>query len=415
MVSYRTQQLANSMWRPMQEELGQVILSGGAVTAALSAWSNVSNLAKQESGSKFFGGMERYVNQRRRVASLAASASRNDQHQRKLESEQQLLLFISRELIEIARNALRGVPVISAPDSIVAEAALKKSSLPPVPAARRTYQKPRTPASFEEPKLAGRRVAQRVDPVPAADLKARATPVPTASTNRPVEAPRPVEIPKPPRPAVVPPVEPVAPVVSAQPPPVVVPPVEPVTPSVPKPPQPVVIPPVEPIAPVVSMPTRPEVAPPVEPVAPVDPRPSRPLEVPTPTPVPTASHGGIQFDVASVCGELFGPKVMSYETNRLFDEKYKDQTVRWTGTARRANVFSYDFTFGEEGTKVEFDVHEIDQGYGSRTVKAFVKLPKDAIDDIRSRIGEEVAFEGRLMTCEGSARRIYVADARLVE
>ncbi len=132
-------------------------------------------------------------------------------------------------------------------------------------------------------------------------------------------------------------------------------------------------------------------------------------------PTPVVPSAGLQLDVASVCAELFAPKMMSYEANKLFDERYKGQTVRWTGIARRANVYSYDSTFGEnDGTKVEFDVHEVDQGYGNRMVKAFVQLPKDASDDIRSRVGQEVAFEGRLLTCEGSSRRVYVADANIV-
>ena len=107
---------------------------------------------------------------------------------------------------------------------------------------------------------------------------------------------------------------------------------------------------------------------------------------------------------------------MSYETNRLFDERYKDATVRWKGAARRANVYSYDFNFGDGGgTKAELDVHEIKQQYGSRTVKAFVQLPVEAAVDIGERIGEDIKFEGRLLTCEGSARRLYVADARMLD
>ena len=48
-------------------------------------------------------------------------------------------------------------------------------------------------------------------------------------------------------------------------------------------------------------------------------------------------------------------------------------------------------------------------------MKAFVQLPTEAADDIGARIGEDVQFEGRLISCEGSARRLYVADARMVD
>ena len=108
--------------------------------------------------------------------------------------------------------------------------------------------------------------------------------------------------------------------------------------------------------------------------------------------------------------------MMSYATNRLFDERYKDATIRWRGTARRASAYSYDFEFGDGGgTKAELDLYEIKQQYGSRTVKAFVQLPIEAADVIGARLGEDIEFEGRLLTCEGSARRLYVADARMLD
>ena len=94
------------------------------------------------------------------------------------------------------------------------------------------------------------------------------------------------------------------------------------------------------------------------------------------------------------------------------------RTRRFGGRARpqRANPYSYDFTFGDGGgTKAEFDVYEVKEQYGSRAVRAFVQLPVEDADDIGARIGEDVHFEGRLISCEGSARRLYVADARMVD
>ena len=138
--------------------------------------------------------------------------------------------------------------------------------------------------------------------------------------------------------------------------------------------------------------------------------------VPEPVTTPSEPLGDLRLDVASVCEDLFNPKMMSYATNRLFDDKYKDVTVRWKGTARRASAYSYDFEFGDGGgTKAELDVYEVKQQYGSRTVKAFVQLPVEAADEIGAHIGEDIEFEGRLLTCEGSARRLYIADARMVK
>jgi hypothetical protein len=158
------------------------------------------------------------------------------------------------------------------------------------------------------------------------------------------------------------------------------------------------------------------------------PEPAEPVKLPEPiaaTPVPSvqeppaarrAPTGDLRLDVESVCEDLFDSKRMSYETNRLFDERYKDATVRWKGTVRRASAYSYDFEFGDGGgTKAELDVYEVKQQYGSRTVKAFVQLPVEAAEVISARIGEGVEFEGRLLTCEGSARRLYIADARMVD
>ena len=156
---------------------------------------------------------------------------------------------------------------------------------------------------------------------------------------------------------------------------------------------------------------------PAEPVKPTEPVVAAPVpSEPEPTATPTNPPDDVRLDVASVCEELFNPKMMSYEANRLFDDRYKDATVRWKGTARRASSYSYDFEFGDGGgTKAELDIYEVKQQYGSRTVKAFVQLPVEAAAAIGGRIGEEIEFEGRLMTCEGSARRLYVADARMVD
>ena len=390
MAAYRTQQLHNVMWKPIEIELAFVVSSGGAVTAATSVWSGVGNLAKQESSAKFHQGMERYVNQRSRVASLAASAPGNDGLRGGLESEQQLLLFLSRELLEQAREALRSKPVGSILSVDIPDEALR----PPLPTPRRTSQaspgRVRAQTIQEEPKLAVQRKAQRISDPPELDRVPQATLEFTASSVKSPNTPPQVETPKPP-------VEPrqVKPVMRE---------IEATSPSVK----------VEPVVSDMPIPTTPVKVPPVEPLPRYVPEPIQPVAEPEPTLI--APPVGLQLDVVSVCEDLFAPKLMSYETNRLFDERYKDQTVRWTGIARRANTYSYDSTFGEnDGTKVEFDLYEIEQGYSKRMVKGFVQMPKDAIDDLRSQIGNEVTFKGRLLTCEGSSRRLYVADARLVE
>lgn len=122
------------------------------------------------------------------------------------------------------------------------------------------------------------------------------------------------------------------------------------------------------------------------------------------------------LDSMAVCAALFDSKLMSYETNRLFDERYKGELIRWRGTLRRASAYSYDFTFGEGGgTKAEFDLHEVQHSLGTRMVKAYVQLPREEAARVSRRVGEMITFEGRLSTCEGSSRRIYVGGGRVVD
>ena len=418
----RHSDVLDRMWIPVRDELSEVVRMGGSVTAASSVWSGVPNLYKQETPATFHQGMERYVNQRAEVAALVASASTTEESQQRQEIGQQDLLFISRELLEEARKVINLIPGSE-------EAVRRAHAVRPRPSA----QRPR-------PATTGRRTATR-QPTPARGTAHAQTAIPTRtlsarpSPSRPApatmssavetrtkpSAPRPAptplritDTPAPPEPAVPPP----APREPERPPRVTYTPM-PSPPAVVPPPRLEPEPPPPPSAPPASSPVTSSTAPVSEPAELV----KRPEPVaapvpsePEPTTTPSASSGDVRLDVASVCEELFNPKMMSYEANRLFDERYKDATVRWKGTARRASTYSYDFEFGDGGgTKAELDVYEVKQQYGSRTVKAFVQLPVEAADVISVRIGEEIEFEGRLMTCEGSARRIYVADARMVD
>ena len=404
MLAYRLN-LLNNVWRPMEGELAEVVRSGGAVTEADTVWRDVKNFARQESGATFDHSMGRYVNLRTRVALLASEQSVSEHSQRQLGSEQQKLLFISRDLLEQTRAAIQAMPVKSTPRSVPTPALRRPASTPtrkpltigqesrarptstprppastphrnPLRIGQESLTEPRTVTPREEPRLASRATAQRIEARPKTEPAPRPTPSPAARpvAQRIEAAPKVDPVPRP------------TPEFTAST-------VKPTTP-----PHPVEAP--EPTADV----------PAVEPAAPLVPAPS----VEEPQPAPKVPSGGLRLEAASVCDELFDPKLMSYETNRLFDERYKDQSVRWIGAVRRANEYSYDSTFGDEGgTKVEVDLHEIKQAYGNRIVKGFVQLRKEAIDDVRSRIGQDVAFEGRLLTCEGSSRRIYVADAKL--
>ena len=429
----RHSDLLDRMWIPVRDELSEVVRMGGSVTAASSVWTGVPNLFKQQTPATFHQGMERYVNQRARVAALVASASKTEESRKQQEIEQQNLLFISRELHDEARKVIKLIPGSAEAVRRANAARPRPSAQRPRPAttgSRTTTRQP-TPArgtTYAQTATPTRTVSARPSPsrpAPATMRSAVETPTkPSAPRppSRPASAPpRITDTPKPPEP-VVPtgvPAEPERPITPSAPP--APPPLKITdTPAPPEPTPPEPEPPPPPTVPPVPSPVTASVAPvpePVEPVKPPEPIVAAPApSEPEPASQPSGPPDDLRLDVASVCEELFDPKVMSYEANRLFDDRYKDVTVRWKGTARRASSYSYDFNFGDGGgTKAELDVYEVKQQYGSRTVKAFVQLPTEDADRIGARIGEDIEFEGRLMTCEGSARRLYVADARMVD
>ena len=375
--------LLNRMWIPVRDELSEVVRTGGRVTSATSVWSGVPNLYKQETPATFHRGMEWYVNRRAQAAALVASVTDTEDSRQQQETEQQKLLFMSRELLVEATKVINSIPGSK-------EAVRRAEAARPRPSRQRTRPASTRPSAGTRQPTAASRSVQAQTAAPATAIRAR--PAPSRPAPAPMRVAETPTKPSAPRPAPTPLRITDTP---TRPEPVVPPPVpralEPVAP--PKPPEPSVATPApEPV------------------VAPPAPR------VPEPASAPSEPPADLKLDVASVCEELFNPKMMSYEANRLFDDRYKDATVRWKGTARRASAYSYDFNFGDGGgTKAEFDVYEVKQQYGSRTVKAFVQLPQEAAADLGPRIGESIEFEGRLMTCEGSARRIYVAEARMVD
>ena len=397
--------ILNRMWFPLQEELTDVVRTGGRVTEASSAWATAPRLSKRETPRTFFSGMQRYLRQRERVASFAASDLTTEDGRQQLEAEQQGLLFMAQELHKEVNKAIEAIPGASA-------VRRTRSARP-----RPSYQRPQATATRPSP--ASRAGTRQPTPV------SRSAQAQTATSARTIR-----ERPAPSRPAPAPMRIADATRTSerAVPTPIRWEPEPPKAPSAPRPPS-------RPAPTPLSikdthMPAEPDIAAPAprepepQPTPSVPPAPS-PVTASVPEPVvavpapsvaePAATPSEVQLDVASVCEDLFDPNRMSYETNRLFEDRYKDATVRWKGTARRANPYSYDFTFGDGGgTKAEFDVYEVNQQYGSRTVRAFVQLPVEDADDIGARIGEDVLFEGRLISCEGSARRLYVADARMV-
>lgn len=401
---YGEADILNRMWFPLQDELSDVVRNRGRVTEASSAWTSAPGLSKRETPRVFYRGMQEYVGQRSFVVSLAGGDLATEENQQQLMAEQQRLLLKAEGLLESVDKEIEAIPG--------SETILRRTRrASPRPAAQRSRPAATRPSAATRQPTRAYRSARVQSPTPARTIRERPAPsrpahtlLRTTDTSTPSE---PMVSPPAPRE----PVSPSAPSPRPAPsritdtprprPPAPSEPIPPSAPSVPPVPTPVVASTREPAEPTIL--PEPAVAPPAP-------------SVPEPPATPSEPLGDLRLDAASVCEELFNSSMMSYATNRLFDERYKDATVRWKGTARRASAYSYDFEFGDGGgTKAELDVYEIKQQYGSRTVKAFVQLPVEAADVIGGRIGEEIKFEGRLMTCEGSARRLYVADARMVD
>jgi len=134
--------------------------------------------------------------------------------------------------------------------------------------------------------------------------------------------------------------------------------------------------------------------------------PQRSQPVPEP---PSAIEAGV------LCHELFGGSSTSYQINQQFDTHRAGAGVRWSGTLKRVEPFSYDFVFGNEpGCRAVIMVHELDTAtYGDRSVSAIVRFPAEALEQLRGKEQQEVAFSGKLHKVDALLRNIYVTDGRV--
>lgn len=125
--------LLNTVWIPVRDELAEVVRGGGRVETSESVWTHAPILSKQNSGGSFPREMERYIDQRRKVASLAASRLTTHEEIRQMQSEQQILLSISRELLPQAREIVEGMQGAAAgvsPAAVAMPAAGKRHYCP---------------------------------------------------------------------------------------------------------------------------------------------------------------------------------------------------------------------------------------------------------------------------------------------
>ena len=124
-----------------------------------------------------------------------------------------------------------------------------------------------------------------------------------------------------------------------------------------------------------------------------------------------------EFACGAVCADLFGADTSGIETSRVFEERFLDQRVRWTGTLEAVMATSFDLVFGSRSmAKATLVVHEATiHGMSGLKVRAVVAFPESDVEAMRARRGESVAFSGRLIRCDPLVRNLFVDDAQWLD
>jgi hypothetical protein len=127
--------------------------------------------------------------------------------------------------------------------------------------------------------------------------------------------------------------------------------------------------------------------------------------------VADAEPSGLAAD--AVAADLFGESRLSFETSRLFDERYAGLVVRWSGGVRSTREYQRDPMLGETpGTRVLVTVATIENDlYGQTTVDAVVGLPPGNANLLRGR--DEITFQGTLVGVDAMMRNLFVAEAQI--
>jgi len=144
---------------------------------------------------------------------------------------------------------------------------------------------------------------------------------------------------------------------------------------------------------------------------------SRPADREPPPADPAEESAPAELDLAALCEELFGADSRSFDTAKVFEEKYNGREVSGTGKLVRADSYYRDMVFGDgPGARATLIVHEVSQGpYGGREVQVVIQLPEGADDELRSHRDATFSFEGTLAGCDAFMRNLFVADGFVVK
>lgn len=124
------------------------------------------------------------------------------------------------------------------------------------------------------------------------------------------------------------------------------------------------------------------------------------------TPAPAQSTAADQ-----VATDLFGDRQLGFESQRRFDDRYRDTPITWTGSVQREGGPSAARVLGDEPTLVEVNVATLeDDLYGTSTVDAVVAIPAGTPMPER---GASITFSGTLVGIDPLTKDLYVADGRI--
>jgi hypothetical protein len=119
-------------------------------------------------------------------------------------------------------------------------------------------------------------------------------------------------------------------------------------------------------------------------------------------------------DYLTLRRELFESSAMSSDAVVKFESTYVGREVSWTGKMRRITSFSSDFVFkNSTGSKATIELEGIADGSFTKGVQAILQLPEDAVTEFGSRYDIEVAFTGKLHSCDGFLRDIFIESGTL--
>ena len=133
------------------------------------------------------------------------------------------------------------------------------------------------------------------------------------------------------------------------------------------------------------------------------------------TPEPAESTSASEpVDYHELRADLFETNRMSFEVKDHFDATYAGRTPTWRGKLERLSDYNSDMVFeGGPGTKAMVALEPIQDGSFAKDVRAVVQLTREQAEAAKSLVGSEVTLTGRLVSCDGFMRNLFLASGTL--